>query len=292
LSDPLATKSVLPSQRPADHGFHWLIWMAELGGTGVLVLGALSAAALNLAPGSPVAEAIPSASLRLLTTGLMVGAIVTGIAVSPLGKLSGAHINPAITAAFAVSGQMAAHDVIGYLVAQVTGALAGALAFRALWGSTAHSVGGGVTHPSISTPLALGLEAGMTALLVAVIFYFLSRERLARWTPMVICPVLALIIWKVAPYTGASLNPARSAGPAVIFGDLSDLWLYCVAPVAGALAVAMLWRGCLPSARPVTAKLFHDPRYPCSLASELPAMPPAALAKLRLHSRSRSRGRA
>jgi aquaporin Z len=273
----------VPSRRPADHGFHWLIWMAEAGGTGLLVLGALSAAALNLAPGSPIVEPIHSASLRLLITGLMVGAIVTAIAVSPLGKLSGAHINPAVTAAFAVSGQMAAHDVIGYLVAQVTGALAGALAFRALWGSTAHSVGGGVTHPSISTPLAVSFEAGMTALLVAVIFFFLSRERLARWTPVAICPVLALIIWRVAPYTGASLNPARSAGPAVIFGDLSDLWLYCVAPVAGAIAVAVLWRGFLSGARPMTAKLFHDPRYPCSLASELPAMPPAVPAKLRVY---------
>lgn len=271
---------MLPSRRSPHRGFHWLIWGAEAGGTGLLVLGALSAGAVNLAPGSPIAKLLPPTSLRLLTTGLIVGVIVTGIAVSPLGKLSGAHINPAVTAAFAVSGQISVHDVIGYLVAQVTGALTGALAFRALWGETAYAVGGGVTHPSISTSLAFGLEAGMTALLVAVIFFFLSRERLARLTPVAICPVLALIIWKVAPYTGASLNPARSAGPAVIFGDYTDLWLYCVAPVAGALAVALLWRGCLPSAPPMTAKLFHDPRYPCSLASELPAMPPAVPAKL------------
>jgi aquaporin Z len=218
LSDPSATRSTVPSRRPADPGFHWLIWMAEAGGTGLLVLGALSAAALNLAPGSPIAEPIPSASLRLLITGLMVGAIVTAIAVSPLGKLSGAHINPAVTAAFAVSGQMAAHDVIGYLVAQVTGALAGALAFRALWGSTAHSVGGGVTHPSISTPLALGFEAGMTALLVAVIFFFLSRERLASWTPIVICPVLALIILEGRSVHGREPEPGEERRPS------GDIW--------------------------------------------------------------------
>jgi len=114
----------------------------------------------------------------------------------------------------------------------------------------------------------------MTAVLVAVIFFFLSRAWLGGWTPIAICPVLALIIWRVGPYTGASLNPARSAGPAVAFADLGDLWLYCVAPVVGALMVTVLWKVCLPGVRPMTAKLFHDPRYPCSLASELPAMPP------------------
>jgi aquaporin Z len=260
--------------RRAHSGFHWLIWGAEAAGTGLLVLSALSVVALDFAPGSPVAELVHSMSLRLLITGLLVGAVVSLIAVSPLGKLSGAHINPAVTAAFAAMGQMAAHDVIGYLVAQFTGALAGALAFRGLLGRTALSVSGGVTHPTVTTLLAVALEAGMTALLVAVIFFFLSRERLAGWTPIAICPVLALIIWRVAPYTGASLNPARSAGPAVAFADLRDLWLYCVAPVVGTLTVAVLWKGCLPGARPMTAKLFHDPRYPCALASELPAMPP------------------
>jgi aquaporin Z len=105
----------------------WLIWMAEAGGTGLLVLGALSAAALNLAAVSPTAELVPSTSLRLLITGLMVGVIVTAIAASSLGKLSGAHMNPAVTAAFAVSGRMAAYDVIGNLVAPVAAALAVAL---------------------------------------------------------------------------------------------------------------------------------------------------------------------
>ena len=263
-----------PCPQPAHRGLHWLIWSAEAAGTAVLVLGALSAVALNLWADSPVAEVVPSTSARLLLTGLLVGGTVALIAVSPVGRLSGSHLNPAVTLAFGVLGWVSVHDLGGYLAAQFAGALLGAFAFHLLWGSAALSVGGGVTHPSVATPVALTLEAGMTALLVATIFFFVSRERLARWTPLAIWPLLAAFIWKLSSYTGTSLNPARSEGPAVAFSDLSDLWLYLVAPLAGALAVSLLWRRASPAAHPKTAKLFHDRRYPCSLRSDLPAMAP------------------
>jgi aquaporin Z len=265
-----------PCPQPAHRGFHWRIWAAEGAGTALLVLSALSARALNFGVGSVVAEAVPSTSGRLLLTGLLVGATVALIAVSPVGRLSGSHLNPSVTLAFGVMRRVSAHDVGGYLVAQLAGALVGGLAFRLLWGRVALSVGGGVTHPSVATPLAGVLEAGMTGLLVATIFFCVSRERLARWTPLAVWPLLAILIWKLSPYTGASLNPARSAGPAVAFADLSDLWLYAVAPVGGAVAVALLWRRARSSMHPKTAKLFHDPRYPSSLRSELPAMAPDA----------------
>jgi aquaporin Z len=265
-----------PRPQPAHRGFHWRIWAAEAAGTAFLVLGALSAIALNLRDNSPVADVVPSTSVRLLFTGLLVGATVALVAVSPLGRLSGSHLNPAVTLAFGTLGRVSGHDLAGYLLAQFAGALGGALVFHLLWGSVAWSVGGGVTHPSVATPVALVLEMGMTALLVATIFLFVSHQRLARWTPLAVWPLLAILIWKLSPYTGTSLNPARSEGPAIAFNDLSDLWLYLVAPVAGAVAVATLWRRTRPSMHPKTAKLFHDRRYPCSLASELPAMAPDA----------------
>ena len=109
----------------------------------------------------------------------------------------------------------------------------------------------------------------MTALLVAMIFVFVSRERLAPLTPLMLVAVLAVLIWKGSPYTGTSLNPARSEGPAVVFADFADLWLYFLGPILGALAVAVAWRRCDRVSRPKTAKLFHDPHYPCSLKSEL-----------------------
>lgn len=223
-------------------GFHRRIWVAEAAGTGLLMLGGLSVIAALLGRGSPVPTAIPSHSARLLLVGLLFGGCVTLVAISPLGRLSGAHLNPAVTLAFRVLGRLSWRDVAGYLTAQLAGALAGSLAFRALWGQHAVGVGGGETHSTIATPAALMLEAFMTAALVGTILVFDSHERLMRWTPFAIVPVIAILVWQAADYTGTSLNPARSAGPAIAFGDVGDLWLYLVAPSAGAVALAAAWR--------------------------------------------------
>src|SRR3954454_2526440 len=135
---------------------HVRLWAAEAAGTALLVLGAMSAIAWVLGEGSPFGELSDSA--RLLVTGSLVGCIVALIVVSPLGRLSGAHLNPAITLAFLVTRMLGGRDVVGYIAAQLGGAVAGGLAFRWLWGSVAVSVGGGVTHPAVGAGLAIGLE--------------------------------------------------------------------------------------------------------------------------------------
>jgi aquaporin Z len=266
-------RAAAAATRPAREGLHWRIWCAELAGTALLVLGALSAVAFVLGAGSPVASVLPSISARLAITGALVASVVVLIVVSPLGRLSGAHLNPAITIAFRALGRVGDRDLVGYVLAQVVGGVAGAIAFRAVWGDVARSIGGGVTHPSVPVVAALALEAGMTAALVATILVFVCDARLARWTPLAIWPVLAFVIWRFSPDTGASLNPARSAGPAVAFADFGDLWIYVLGPIAGALLGVLPWLG-NATRRPVTAKLFHDRRYPCSLATQLPAPTP------------------
>ena len=216
------------------------IWGAEAVGTALLVLGALSAVAFVLGEGSLLAR-LPM-SLRLAITGVLVGVCVALIAVSPLGRLSGAHINPAVTVGFWIVGMVPARDLAGYVGAQLVGAVVGGYLFRLSWGGVALSVAGGVTHPSVSIPVALALEAGMTALLMAMILLFVSRPRLMRWTPVMLVPLLAVLVWRGSSYTGTSLNPARSEGPAIVFGDLADLWLYFVGPLLGAVAAATTWR--------------------------------------------------
>jgi aquaporin Z len=247
------------------------IWGAEAVGTAVLVLGALSAVAFVLGEGSPLAR-LPM-SLRLAITGVLVGVCVALIAVSPLGRLSGAHINPAVTVGFWIVRMVRSRDLAGYVGAQLAGAVVGGYLFRWSWGRVALSVGGGVTHPSVSIPVALALEAGMTALLMAMILLFVSRTRLTRWTPVMLVPLLAVLVWRGSSYTGTSLNPARSEGPAIAFGDLADLWLYFAGPLPGAVAAATTWRYLRPAQAPKTAKLFHDPRYPCTLRTELAVWP-------------------
>jgi aquaporin Z len=270
-----ARRPAIPGSRPAAAGFHWRIWAAEGAATFLLVFVGLSVVCLDFGRGSPVADRLDSTSMRLLVTGLLFSAVNSLLAVSPLGRLSGAHLNPAVTLAFSALGRVSGHDVGGYIVAQLLGALAGAVALRLAWGSVAASIDGGATLPTVPAPAAFALEAAMTGLLIAVILFFVSGARRARWTPLAIWPLIAFLVWAGGSSTGTSLNPVRSAGPALVFANLGSLWLYLLAPVTGALAVALAWRRLPGVSMPKTAKLFHDPRYACSLASELPAMTPA-----------------
>jgi aquaporin Z len=177
-------------------------------------------------------ELFGSQSVRLLFIGILFGGCVTLVAASPLGSISGAHMNPAVTLAFTALGRMRPLDTAAYVAAQLVGALAGALAFRALWGAEVT----GVTHTSVSLPAAAGLEVGMTAVLMGTILAS------GRWAPYAVWPVIVVLTWQGSPFTGTSLNPARSEGPAVVFGDLAELWLYLAAPVIGAVAVARVTR--------------------------------------------------
>jgi aquaporin Z len=218
-------------------------WAAEALGTALLVLAIVLAVGLSVAEGSPLAGALPGPGARFLAVGILVAPFVALLATSPLGRASGAHLNPAVTLAFWVGGRVGTRDLTGYVAAQLVGGLAGAAAGRALLPRAAwESIGGTVTHPGVPAAAAFALEAGMTALLLVVILTFSSSERLARLTPLAIVPVLTAIIWLGSPWTGASINPARSEGPALAFGDFSDLWLYLLAPSVAGLAVGIAWR--------------------------------------------------
>src|SRR5215217_1190106 len=151
-----------------------------------MVLAILLAAAVTLDTGSA----------RFLLLGAIVAPCVGLIAVSPLGRLSGAHINPAVTLGFWGLGRLSPKDFAGYVSAQLAGGFAGALTGRAIL--PAHisvSIDGAVTHPSVSAAAAIALEAGMTAALLVLIFAFVSSERRAPWTPLAIVPLLTAIIW-------------------------------------------------------------------------------------------------
>jgi aquaporin Z len=246
-------------------------WACELIGTALLLLGGLSAVVLDFGAASPVARAVPSHSLRLLITGTLFATCGALVTISPLGRRSGAHLNPAVTLAFWCHGHLRLQDLFGYPVSQAAGGVAGAFAVRLLWGRRATSVSDGLTLPGhgLGPLAAAGLEAAMTALLVLTIFTFVSSRRTARWTPLAAAAVVALLVWRGAPYTGTSLNPARSLGPAVVSGRFSDYWVYVAGPLGGALPAAGIW--VLIPLKTLTAKLFHDERYRSVFASTMPA---------------------
>jgi aquaporin Z len=275
---------------------HWPEYGSELLGTAFLVFVALSAVTINLGPGSPLVIVLPNISARRLMTGLILagsGPLVaisppgklsgahlnpavslafwlrSGplVAISPPGKLSGAHLNPAVSLAFWLQGKMHPHDLVGYLVSQLLGAAIGAGVVVLVWRERAARVHNGVTVPGISYPIwsVFLIEMGLTCLLVLAIFLFVSSHRLMHWTPLMTWLLVALMYWLAAPISGSSLNPARSFGPALVSWFWHDQWIYFLASPLGALFAVVLFRS-LDRAGihdVLTAKLFHAPRYRC-----------------------------
>jgi aquaporin Z len=263
--------------QPAVGGLHFAEWGAEFAGTAILVFAALSTLTVMFRPGSAFEDWIPSDSARLLLLGVLFAIFIVAIATSPLGRLSGAHLNPAVTLAFWMTGHVHPHDLLGYWAAQILGGITGALAVRVVWTDTAAGVDYGAISPAVSPGTAVLIEALMVGLVVGAMFLFLSEVRLTRWTPVAAGVMVALATWLGARRTGTGLNPARTLGPNLVSGDWSDWWVYVVGPLLGALLVALLWRA-VPRII-LTAKLFHDPKYRSVLRTHLPARPAHAPAR-------------
>ena len=253
----------VPTTEPR-RGLHWSEWLAEFAGTGVLMLGGLSAVMLDFGPAAPMVGLIPSTSGRLLLTGLLFGGTGSLVAISPLGRRSGAHLNPAITLGFWLTRTLHPYDLIGYVAAQMLGAVAGTIVVQAAWGPTADALHDGLTQPAsgVSDAQAIMLEAAMTALLLLTIFFFTSHRSTARWTPVAVWLVVALLVWQGAPFTGTSLNPARSLGPAIVSAHLDKLWIYFAGPLTGSILASGLAWALGRHLLPITGKLFHDANYP------------------------------
>lgn len=249
------------------HRLHWPEYGSELLGTAFLVFIALSAVTFNLGPSSPLAVVLPSSSARRLIAGLVLAASGPLVAISPFGKLSGGHLNPALSLAFWLQGKMHQHDLVGYLASQFLGAALGAGVVVLVWREWAARVQNGVTAPGMGYPLwsVFLLEIGLTCLLVLTIFLFLSSHRLMHWTPLITWLLMALLYWLAAPISGSSLNPARSFGPALVSWFWRDQWVYFVASPLGALLAVVLFRSLnwVGIHDVLTAKLFHAPHYRC-----------------------------
>ncbi len=156
------------------------------------------------------------------------------------GHLSGAHINPAVSVAFSATRHFPLREVAVYVPSQLIGAVAGALLLRIVWEGTPANLG--ATVPSVGSGSALVYEAVMTAFLMFVIMAVATDVRAVGGAAAIaIGGTVALDSLFGGGVTGASMNPARSFGPALVAGEWQDFWIYIAGPLLGALAAAFAY---------------------------------------------------
>ena len=226
-------------------------YIAEFIGTFSLVLFGCGAAVI-----SGVAS-VDLTGLGLLGISFAFGLAVVAMAYA-IGPISGCHINPAISIAMLSAGKLSVQDTIGYVIAQVLGAIAGAGVLHIIasgkgdfaglgeFGLGSNGWGEGYLG-NFSTKAAFITEVVMTFLFLLVIFATTSKQGNPNMAGLAIGITLVLIHLVSIPITGTSVNPARSIGPAIFAGGkaLSQLWLFIVAPIAGGLLASGIWKGLL-----------------------------------------------
>ncbi|MBO1334383.1 MIP/aquaporin family protein [Streptomyces sp. VRA16 Mangrove soil] len=214
-------------------------YLAEALGSAWLVLAALTAVSFTMRADGGYLSAWPLTA-RLAVVGASVGGAVAVFSLTPPGKESGAHLNPAVSLFMTLRGVLSVTDLIAYTVFQLAGSVLGVLLARTLWGERVTAVNDGLIQPGLGWDrpgvVVIG-ELLSTAALLGVLAVMTSRPR-PRSTPWVLALVIATLITSTGSRTGASFNPARNFGPHVVSGEYHLFWAYMLAPLAAAVVAA------------------------------------------------------
>lgn len=208
-------------------------------------------------PGS--ALRVVDLDVAIVVIAALSGTLLTALILSPPGRRSGGHMNPAVTVSLWLMGVFPGRGVLPYVLAQLAGSVAGTGLARLVWGRPVSGpvVGWAALGPGPGwQPLSVLLaEVGGTAAIVLVVGFVLAHDRLARLLPYAVGLSVALVIALLGTRSGGSVNPARQLGPALLAGHTEDLWIYLPAPILGAALGAGLDRilGRLPGRRRLPA---------------------------------------
>jgi aquaporin Z len=253
---------------------NWTEYLIEAWALGTFMVSAGVVTTVVEQPEFGVATLVPDAGARRMLIGIAMGLTAIALIYSPWGRRSGAHMNPAVTLTFWSLGKIRTRDALGYTVAQFLGGLAGVRMVLAALGErfAAPPVSYVATLPSHGAALAFALEVAISCGLMSAVLAFSSRPRLAPYTGLVAGVLVAGYVAFEAPYSGMSMNPARSFASAAPAGLWSSLWIYFIAPPLGMLAAAALSRrlgraaGCAKLSHPSDAACIHcgqPPRPAC-----------------------------
>lgn len=188
---------------------------------------------------SPISRMLPEIHVELLIVGLAVAVLIAGLILSPPGKETGGHMNPAISFAMWRFGVFPGTGVVPYAVAQLVGSVLGVVVARIVWGPVVAEppVAYAVLQPGpgwsdVELFIAEALSMAVIVLLVGIC---LTRPRLAPFVPWIVGGLIGLAIAALGTSTGGGVNPARQFGPAALSGQTRFLWVYLLAPMAGAM---------------------------------------------------------
>ena len=191
--------------------------------------------------------------------------ITLAVVVTAFAAISGGHINPAVTVALWVNGSIDALRAVLYIVAQLIGAVLGAVLIHLTFGDKAWLAAGygkPSMMPGIDPTTGLVLEAAMTMLLVAAVFFTAVDPRAAKLGGLLIGLSIVGDILVGGPVTGAAMNPARWFGPAAAAGDFTNAYVWIVGPVLGGVVIALLYRFVFTPARPTSDALARPEAAP------------------------------
>ncbi|MGA8659743.1 MAG: aquaporin [Chthoniobacterales bacterium] len=193
---------------------------------------------------SLISRTIPQIQVELLIVGASVAILITGFILSPLGRITGCHMNPAISFAMWRFGVFPGVGVVPYIVAQLLGSVLGVVAARVVWGPVVAEppVAYAVLQPGPgwSTLSLFVAEALSMAVIVLIVGVCLAVHRLAQFVPWIVGGAIGIAIAILGTSTGGSVNPARQFGPAALSGQTRFLWVYLLAPMAGAILATWL----------------------------------------------------
>ncbi len=252
---------------------HWPEYLCEAAELGLFMISAGLFTILLWHPRSPVLNIFPSEFIRRMFTGMAMGGTAIALIFSPLGKRSGAHFNPAVTLAFWRLGKVKNCDAFFYVIAQFTGGILGVFAVslfvrEALSHPTVHYV---ATLPG---PHGLGVafiaELLIAFILMSTVLLVSNTPHIARYTGLFAGMLVATYITLEAPFSGMSMNPARTFGSAFVGHLWTGLWIYFTAPVLAMQLAATLYlrrKGVV-----YCAKYHHHNRQRCIFNCRFPEL--------------------
>ena len=225
-------------------GEHWPEYLIEATCLGLFMLSACTFTVLLQHPASPIRSAVANPGLRRFLTGVMMGSTAIALIYSPIGRRSGAHMNPAITLTFFRLGKVEHWDALFYAAAQFIGGVAGsALAFLIFRSVLFYpNVNFAATMPGMGgVLLALAAEIAISFLMMTTVLWFSNTPRLARYTGLAAGALVMLFITFEGPLSGMSMNPARSFASDFVGMQWNAIWIYFVGPILGMLIAAEVY---------------------------------------------------